>query len=431
MSLRWKVAIALAGVALVATTAVGVIGYRSTSQRLLDEIDRSITAAAPTVSRQVGSPDGRDRTYEFRLLDRRGEIRTSSLTSPIPVEGPALAVLGIGGAVARETVETGDQRVRLHTIGLPNGALQIARSLEETDRVLDDVRRRTVLLVVLVSIGAAAVGWLIAGGVVRPLRRLTSAAEEVGASGQLDVDVPGDGRDEVGRLGSAFRRMLDALSRSRAEQQRLVQDAGHELRTPLTSLRTNLAVLRRYPDIPDETKTQILTDLEGEINELTGLVNEIVAAASGDLVDQPAERLSLGDTATRVAERIGRRYERDVSVDVRRDETVLIPRAGLERVIANLVDNACKFDRTGGPVEVVVDGGRLTVEDRGPGIDQGDLGAIFERFHRSDAARSMPGSGLGLSIVRDVVEHHGGVVHAANRPGGGAAIGFSLPAAPD
>ena len=437
MSLRWKVAMALAGVALVATTAVGVIGYRSTSQRLVAEVDRSISIAAESMLGRIrdrGVPDrGLLSVYEIQLLDDDGDVAGSTLA--LPVQGGARSVVGRGGTVSRQTVETDDERFRVHTVGLPNGAFQIARSLEETDRVLDDVRARTVLLVVLVSIGAAAVGWLIASGVVGPLRRLTSAAEEVGASGQFDVDVPGDGDDEVGRLGSAFRRMLDALSRSRAEQQRLVQDAGHELRTPLTSLRTNLATLRRHPDMPNETKSQILADLEGEVGELTVLVNEIVAAASGDLTDQPAQRLSLASTAREVAERVGRRRDREVVVDVRGDQTVFVSRAGLERAIGNLVDNACKFDGSGRPIELVVEqvvgGGRVTVQDQGPGIDETDLGKVFERFHRGQAARTMPGSGLGLSIVRDVVEHHGGSVHAANRDGGGAAIGFTLPAAPD
>ena len=137
--------------------------------------------------------------------------------------------------------------------------MQIARGLDEVDAVLDDVRKRTLILVVAVSLAAAAMGWLIAGTVTAPVRRLTKAAEDVGTSGRLDVEVPGTGSDEVGRLGAAFRRMLDALALSRAEQQRLVQDAGHELRTPLTSLRTNLSVLRRHPDMEPVMQRQILS----------------------------------------------------------------------------------------------------------------------------------------------------------------------------
>ena len=89
-------------------------------------------------------------------------------------------------------------------------------------------------------------GWLIARQVTRRLVRLTGAAEQVAATGRLDVAVPVEGTDEAGRLGAAFNEMLAALARSKDDQQRLVQDAGHELRTPLTSLRTNISVLRRY-----------------------------------------------------------------------------------------------------------------------------------------------------------------------------------------
>ena len=100
----------------------------------------------------------------------------------------------------------------------------------------------------------------------------------------------------------------------------------------------------------------------------------------------------------------------------------------LERAINNLVDNALKFDEHGtAPVEIVVRDGRVTVLDRGPGVDGTDLPHLFDRFFRSVNARSRPGSGLGLSIVREVAQRHGGTVFAEPRPGGGAAIGFTVP----
>jgi two-component system sensor histidine kinase MprB len=267
--------------------------------------------------------------------------------------------------------------------------------------------------------------------VAAPIRRLTGAAEDVGSSGRLDVEVPGTGTDEVGRLGSAFRNMLSALAVSRAEQRRLVQDAGHELRTPLTSLKTNLSVLRRHPEMSAEMRDGVLDDLDSEVNELTDLVNELVAVASGELEEQPTERIDLHALAQDVAERVGRRRSRAINVEVRSRGAVDAPRSTLDRAITNLVDNACKFDQSGCPIEVIVDGGSLTVLDRGPGIPAGEEERIFDRFHRAESARSMPGSGLGLSIVRDVVARANGTVSASTRQGGGAAIGFTLPVSPD
>jgi two-component system sensor histidine kinase MprB len=437
MGLRWKIALSLAAVALVATLTVGVISYRTTSARLLDEVDRSISqATGQMIGRAV---DGRItmptrsllEVYSVRLLDANGSTVASSFPVDPPLDDDAAAIVGTARALDRDTVEVDGESLRVHTIGLANGALQIARPLDEVDSVLADLRHRTLILVVLVSVAAALVGWLIASTVAAPVRRLTRAAEDVGSSGRLDVDVPGTGRDEVGRLGAAFRNMLGALAVSRAEQKRLVEDAGHELRTPITSLKTNLSVLRRHPEMPSEMRDGILDDLDAEVGELTELVNELVAVASGDLEEQPDERIDLPALTQEVAERVGRRRSRTVQVEIRSRASVDAPRASIERAITNLIDNACKFDQSAAPVEVVVDGGSVTVLDGGPGIAPGEEARIFDRFHRSESARTMPGSGLGLAIVREVVARAGGTVSAGPREGGGAAIGFTLPVSPD
>ena len=99
----------------------------------------------------------------------------------------------------------------------------------------------------------------------------------------------------------------------------------------------------------------------------------------------------------------------------------------VQRAISNLLDNARKFDPSGGVIDVRVSDGTVEVLDRGPGIADGEQALVFERFHRSVEARTLPGSGLGLSIVRDVVDRHHGTVRAGSREGGGATVGFTLP----
>jgi two-component system sensor histidine kinase MprB len=430
VSLRWKVALSMALVALASTVAVGFIGYRSTSVRLIDEVDRSISQAAALLPNRDGRfvvpSRGPLSAYWVRALDVEGSVLGTTFEADLPVGDVERGVLDTGGA-AFTTVSGEDASYRVQTIGVRGGGIQVARSLEETDRVLSDLRQRTIILVIVVSVAAAALGWLIAGSVVAPLRRLTRAAEDVAESGRLDVEVPG-GTDEVGRLGSAFAQMLGALGRSRDEQQRLVEDAGHELRTPLTSLRTNLAVLQRHPDMPDDMRRRIFSDLDGEVAELTDLVNEVVTVASGATDGQPVERLDPVVVAAEVADRVGRRRGRSISVVGSPGSTVEVSPTGLDRAISNLLENACKFDGGDGPIELVVERGTVTVLDRGPGIDEDDIPKVFDRFHRADSARSMPGSGLGLAIVRDFAERAGGTVFARNRAdGGGAAIGFTLP----
>lgn len=439
MTLRWKIALSLAAVGVAMTALVGVFTYRSTSERLIDEIDRSIDQAGQVLA--VGNerlPQRREvfDVYAFRRVSLRGEVAVDTFEDGVPIDDAVIAsVAGKFGLVSEDTVVAeGGERYRLHTIGLTVGTIQIGRSLEEVDAVLTDLRRRTVLLSVVAALVSALLGWLIASRMAAPLRRLASSADQVRTSGRLDVDLPEAERsssDEVGQLSRAFASMIGALASSKADQERLVQDAGHELRTPLTSLRTNLGVMRRHQNMPDDMRAQIIDDLDGEVSELTDLVNELVTVASGDLLTQPAERIELTSLVSAVAERVGRRRQRQIVVNGEQGVFVSIPRAGLDRAMSNLVENACKFDTSGGPIDVDVTRAGETVavrvSDRGPGVPTDQFEKIFDRFHRTDATRSMPGSGLGLSIVRDVVAAHGGSVTAANRPGGGAVIGFDLP----
>ena len=365
--------------------------------------------------------------FLVQLLDRAGEP-SAFIDEPIS-PGPGADVAGRVGERSYDTVDADGADLRALTVGAPGGAIQVLRPLDENERVLTDLRRRTIALVAVVTAAAAFVGWLLARTVTGPLVRLTRAATDVEQSGRLDVEIPVSGRDEVGRLGTAFDGMLNALATSRADQQRLVQDAGHELRTPLTSLRTNLAVLLRHPDLDPETRRKVLDDMHAEVEELVVLVEEVVALAQGSVDDTPATRIELGRLARTVAERAERRHGRPVIVTADQS-AVEAPLPAVERAMSNLVDNAAKFDQSGGPIEVVVDAGAVTVLDRGPGIAAGDEDRVFDRFYRAEGARTRPGSGLGLSIVRDVATRNGGAVIAAPRPGGGAVVGFRLPVSP-
>jgi two-component system sensor histidine kinase MprB len=434
MSLRWRIALALAAIAAATTLSVGIVSYRATSTRLLEEVDDSLDQAWRTIEADVNA-----------VLDERGLLDVFIVQAVLPngqiVATPGRDGIGPGPGPAEvsgllsnrsyDTVAGNGEDVRFLSVGVQRGTFQVGRSLVENERVLHDLRSRTILLVGIVTLAAAVFGWLVATTVTGPLMRLTRAATDVERSGRLDVAVPVGGKDEVARLGDAFNGMLAALAASRDDQRRLVEDAGHELRTPLTSVRTNLAVLRRHPDLDPETRGQIVDDLHAETEELVGLVEEVVALAKGVTDGAPPEPVALGPLAAAVAARAERRHGRTVTV-VADGSVVEVSPPALERAISNLIDNAAKFDESGQPIEVVVADGELTVLDRGPGIAPGDETRVFDRFYRAEDARSLPGSGLGLSIVREVAVGNGGSVVAAPRPGGGAQVGFRLPVvAPD
>lgn len=275
-------------------------------------------------------------------------------------------------------------------------------------------------------VGAGLFGWWLARRITRRLVILTSAAEDVARTRRLGIEVPVTGYDEVGRLGRAFDRMLGRLAQSEEDQRRLVQDAGHELRTPLTSLRTNISLLRRIDELPPATRDELVADLSQEARELTDLVNELVDLAAGQSDNEPPQRVDLADVAEEVAGLARRRNGREVVVHAS-GSTVTDGRPGmLQRALSNLVENAAKFDRDGtAPIEISVSGFtvsgpvRVEVLDRGPGIADADLVRVFDRFYRAADARSLPGSGLGLSIVREVALSHGGAPFAFPREGAG------------
>ena len=456
MSLRLKIVAALVLLASCATAAVGFSSYVSTRRELNQVVDRSLTSAASNPAQllrllgrpgpgirpgQTLDPDGDGgpgsppaRAFDALLaqfIDGNGTVQLAPQSGQLPVDAADRAVAGgaYSGLIEPRDVTIDGEAWRMLTIPIPGqGAVQIARSARETERALAVIRNRTLLSVGLVIIGAALVGWLIGRQVTRRLVRLTQAADDVALTGRLDVEVRVSGADETGRLGSALNGMLGALARSREQQQQLVQDAGHELRTPLTSLRTNVAVLRRFENLDPVARNQLVADLDLETKELTALVNELVDLATDRRDDEPAQECELGSLCEQAAARVRRRTGRTISVDAD-DSLVSCRPAAIDRAVLNVIDNAAKFSNTG-DIQVEVRGGRVAVSDRGPGIPADDLTHIFDRFYRSLASRSEPGSGLGLAIVRDLVESHGGTVFAQNREGGGATVGFTLPPLP-
>ena len=323
-------------------------------------------------------------------------------------------------------------------LGGGRGAVQVAQEFSDTEDLLNELQQRTVLLVAAVVIASGLFGWWLARRITRRLVRLAGAAEDVARTGRLGIQVPVAGYDEVARLGRSFDRMLGRLAQSEEDQRRLVQDAGHELRTPLTSLRTNISMLRRIDELPPAAREELVADLALESRELTDLVNELVALAAGRSDTEPVRRVDLGELAEDVAVVARRRSGRDIVVRVSGDTVVDGRPTALQRAVSNLVENAVKFDRGGeAAIEVAVTGGgvpgggaagsvRVEVLDRGPGIAEGDLERVFDRFYRAADARSLPGSGLGLSIVREVAVGHGGAPFAYRRDGGGVVIGFTV-----
>jgi two-component system sensor histidine kinase MprB len=451
MKLRTRIALIASLAVAVAVVLASVGAYFAARNELRDQVDESLVEVAGQatgfqglLSALSGSGQGQgqggfgrgrlfsprtafDAVYVQALLADGTAVYATEQELVLPIDGRDVAVVAGGEAVLRD-LEVDGRHLRMITVPHSFGAVQVARSLDEMDETLSGL---TVVLA-LVSAGgiglAAALGVVVARGAVGPIGRLTEAAEHVAETQKFEAHIDIDRDDEIGRLATSFNSMLAALEESQQQQRRLVHDAGHELRTPLTALRTNIELLAKAEDLPADERKSLLDDVTFELKELSNLVTEVVdLATDAATTDEVLVTLRFDDLVDRVVERARRRTGREIVTDLE-PWRVEGRRVMLERAVANLVDNAVKWSPSNSAVEVTLAEGRLAVRDHGAGIAVADQPRVFDRFYRSETARSTPGSGLGLSIVKRVAEDHGGTVFASDADGGGALVGFVLPA---
>ena len=308
----------------------------------------------------------------------------------------------------------------------PGGAVQVARSLTEVDHSLGRIKN---LLILIAGGGiaiAAALGLAVSRAALAPVRRLTTATENVTETGDLSDRIEVTGRDELSRLAGSFNAMLGALEESSRAQRQLVADASHELRTPLTSLRTNIEVLASERKLPSGERERLLADVVDQLTEMTTLISGLIDLARGEQQTLEPEEVRLDLVASEAVERARRNRPAVTFTTDLQESTVQGVPSTIERAVANLLDNAAKWSPPNGDVEVEVRDGALSVRDHGPGIDEEDLPHVFDRFYRSPSARGRPGSGLGLAIVRQVAVAHGGEVVAEAADGGGTRMTLRL-----
>jgi two-component system sensor histidine kinase MprB len=445
MTLRTRLTIAVAGLVAAAVAITGWLLVDSAEGELFGEVDAFLVERSERLSpfdidgRGRGPAEdrrrefGRDRFSEddaiTQLILADGTVIGLSDTL-IPVSDQDIEIATGTARSALRTVSVDGSEYRVITVRLPrnNGAVMVARDLDEVNSALAGIKRRAVALGVVGAGLAALVAWLLASRLSRPVNDLTQAAEHVAATQDLTASIEVEGTDELARLANSFNTMLEALATSRDQQQRLVMDASHELRTPLTSLRTNVDLLQRAHSLSVSERDEVLADVGRELDELSMLVVELVElSTSSRRPSEPLEDVRLAEVADAVATRIRRRFGRPVELSVTRDVSVWGYRSLLERALWNLADNAVKFSPENSVIDIAVDGTRLTVRDRGPGIDAVDRPHIFDRFYRSVATRSAPGSGLGLSIVADIVSAHDGILLVEEPESGpGVVVGFDV-----
>ena len=432
-SLRTRVAFATAIGAAIVVTIVGTIVWIGITNDRLERLDRRLDEAAgfavPFVPRGLEqippSPNVRDVVI---TVHRGAEVRSNS-DVVLPELDTDYATTDIAGV---------PYRVRTVVIPYPEPptTLQVGATYDDTIADTNNLHRR-VLIICASAIGAAAVlGWLLATFAVRPFRRLAQQTRAIDA-GDVTPDLEVSGATEAVEIGEALTGLLERVSTEQGRTKAALASArdfaavsAHELRTPLTAMRTNLAVLSTL-DLPPEQRKEVLGDVIRTQSRIEATLGALERLAQGELSTEADQvPVDITELLDRVAHDAMRVYP-NLEVTLTPSPTCIIiglP-AGLRLTVDNAIANAVKH---GGATRVRLsavssrEGVVIAVDDNGTGVPVSERTAVFERFARGSTA-SRSGSGLGLALVAQQAEIHGGTAALEDSPLGGTRLVLRLP----
>ena len=331
------------------------------------------------------------------------------------------------------------------SVRLADGTLvQVGKSTEPREELLARFRSALGIVTLLIIVTALTGGWLLTQSAMSPIRQLTRAVRRIIRTGRTDTRVPLSGSgDALDELTTLFNTMLDRIERLVTAMHGSLDNVSHDLRTPLTRLRGAAEMALAAPPDLDRYREALADTIEESDRVLVMLTTlmDISEAESGtmqlrrepviveraldlyrDVADAKGVTLSAPEAAAPAA---------DASTPRFGGVTVHADRTRLEQAAANLIDNAVKYTPRGGRVSVEIDGdgasARLIVRDTGPGVPAGELPRIWDRLFRGDKSRAERGLGLGLSLVKAIVEAHGGTVAVDSEPGKGSTFTMILP----
>ena len=320
--------------------------------------------------------------------------------------------------------------------GVPNENMdlqEVTVSLKKAGTQFNLWGMAALFLVLILGTGAT---WLMAGHVLKPLKELSSAIEEIGGN-DLSNRVEIQGRqDEIGRLARSFNHMMDKVSASFERQKRFSASAAHELKTPLATILVNLEVLELDGKTSPDRMEKVLTIVKANTERMIRLVEDLMRLTS-DKDHEMEEEVELSEVFTITLDELSpliRKKDLTVSIENTPDISLTGSRVMLYRVMSNLLENAAKYNREHGSISIVTgrddNGVTVKIEDTGIGIPEEALPHIFEPFYRVDQSRSraVGGAGLGLPLVKDIVEKHGGEVTVKSAAGEGTTFILRFPA---
>jgi two-component system sensor histidine kinase BaeS len=372
-----------------------------------------------------------DALLEVRDAKGRLVLQAGRGLGPGPLTGtwPERLLHSTFGPPQTRPIVVGGQRVGTAAVRFPTNTLPPA------EHQLRDALTRTVAIGAGIAIVVAlAVGWLVAHGITRPLRRLTAAVHRLGAgdrSARANLAAPG----ELGELAAAVDHMAATLEREDELRRTLTADVAHELRTPVTILTAHHEALA---DGVEEPTPELLASLQEEVLRLGRLIEDLEALAAAEAAGLRLQRepVDLADVVRRAVELLAPQLRAaEIELSLRLDPGIVVSGDArrLAQIVQNLLANAVKFTPGGGRIDITLTGGdrtaRLVFSDTGVGIPADELPHVFDRFWRGRAADGTSGSGIGLAVVDELVRAHRGRASVASTPGEGTTFTVDLPLA--
>jgi signal transduction histidine kinase len=427
--------------------------YDRIADHVLDEAEAELARQIAGITEAIGRhPDGPEAVAEFveveiggsrpdlrlaiELLDERGESWLArDLLAPFTEPLPDLRSLGPGDRLLYR-VERDDPYPYLVMVA-PNGA-GFTRAALYTGPYLRSVEEIRNLFLAAGSAALLLTGLLglwLAQQSLRPIAEITAAARRIGGAPDGEsIAVRGTG-DELDRLAITLNGMLARIRRALERVRQFSGDAAHELRTPLSVVQTRLEVTLEKERSTAEYR-RVLEETLADVEQLGEGVQSVLRLAKFEGGLEPGRGAEvqlrpLLDSVVEFFRPIAEEREIRLVLAAAGDASVHGDRTWLDRMFANLVDNAIKYSPPGGSVEVELvaepEHASVSVRDSGPGIDASELERVFERFHRGSEAGARPGIGIGLTLAREIARAHRGHIEVEQRPGGGSIFRVRLP----
>lgn len=454
-TLSFRLTLWYSGITTLSITLVFLILYlvfsslirERTDQHLLNEAKefsslyaaQGLEAVTTAVVLEAES-EGVDNVF-CRILSGEGKVISSSNLSSWTYAGisrAALKRLAEGEGHVFETLTPAHKPHEVRTIYAPLGPdaiFQMGLSLEDDDRFLEALPQVFVIPIITLLVLSALVGWFMAKRALQGIEEVTRTAMEI-SIGAFDRRVPlMDKGEEIDRLALAFNRMLDRIKALISGMREVMDNIAHDLRTPIARIRGIAEIALTNGQAQGDSALMAAAAIE-ECDRLLGMINTMLdiseAEAGASLLRmQDLDLVRIVRDASDLFLPVAEAKEIGIVLDLPDSLGLEGDMAKLQRMVANLLDNALKYTPPGGTVTLAArkEIRRITLSfsDTGIGISQENLERIFDRFFRCDRSRSNPGTGLGLSLARAIARAHGGEIHATSRPGSGSTFTVILP----